>query len=128
MLDERTANHSIPLPHPSNLKTDDVERLRAALRQIDGLLVSQVTILNEQFAALQLALEQQQTANDAQNTALANSLTSLIANYQAQQQAQLNALQANVTAMLNAPRVTTADILQAIDAADDVYTLLRLSE
>ena len=40
MIDERTPNFDLPLPHPENLLTEDVARLRQALSGIDGELAS----------------------------------------------------------------------------------------
>lgn len=38
MIDQKTTNYQLPLPHPNNLLQDDVLRLRTALTNIDGLL------------------------------------------------------------------------------------------
>ncbi len=38
MIDELTARYGLSLPHPANSLNEDVGRLRAALRGVDGLL------------------------------------------------------------------------------------------
>lgn len=38
MIDERTPAYHLPLPHPSNLLSDDVLRIRDAIHGIDVLL------------------------------------------------------------------------------------------
>ena len=38
MVDERTANFGLPLPHPTNRLHEDVQRLREALQSVDGVL------------------------------------------------------------------------------------------
>lgn len=38
MIDEKTPNYQFPLPHPSNLLSEDVERLRETLIACDQLL------------------------------------------------------------------------------------------
>ncbi|AKU21816.1 hypothetical protein [Massilia sp. NR 4-1] len=40
MIDQRTANLRLPLPHPENELTDDVLRLRDSLSQLDGIVQS----------------------------------------------------------------------------------------
>ncbi|NCA71718.1 MAG: hypothetical protein EOM91_16885, partial [Sphingobacteriia bacterium] len=37
-IDNRTPHYLLPLPHPLNKLEDDVQRLRSAMAQIDGLL------------------------------------------------------------------------------------------
>lgn len=38
MIDDRTTNLNLPLPHPANDLEDDVGRLRSALSAVDGKL------------------------------------------------------------------------------------------
>ncbi|UMR28560.1 hypothetical protein MJ904_15550 [Massilia sp. MB5] len=40
MIDQRTANLRLPLPHPDNELKDDVLRLRDSLSQLDGIVQS----------------------------------------------------------------------------------------
>lgn len=41
MIDDKTSGFAWPIPHAQNLLSDDVERLRAALSQIDGALAEE---------------------------------------------------------------------------------------
>lgn len=41
MIDERTPNLSLPLPHPENLLEEDVGRIRQALAMTDAALAEQ---------------------------------------------------------------------------------------
>lgn len=38
MIDQKTTNFQLPLPHPNNQLEEDVLRLRTALSNIDGLI------------------------------------------------------------------------------------------
>jgi hypothetical protein len=42
-VDDTTAQQQFPLPHRTNRLGDDVERLRTAITQIDGVLATKVT-------------------------------------------------------------------------------------
>lgn len=43
MIDERTASLDLPLPHPSNMLSEDVERIRSALTTIDSAVMAPAT-------------------------------------------------------------------------------------
>lgn len=46
MIDQKTTNYQLPLPHPNNLLQDDVLRIRTSLTNVDGLLwlLNQLTV------------------------------------------------------------------------------------
>lgn len=65
MIDERTPNLSLPLPHPENLLTEDVARLRQALSGIDGELASVGAQVAGAVQSVDAALAAQQSSVNA---------------------------------------------------------------
>lgn len=67
MRDDRTAQNSLPLPHPDNDLGDDVLRLRAALQGIDTLLAAAQAALLEKSdtADVQRLAQSMASANQA---------------------------------------------------------------
>ena len=54
MIDDRTPNLDLPLPHVDNIQTDDVARLRTALTAIDTALPAKADLVAGKVAASQL--------------------------------------------------------------------------
>jgi hypothetical protein len=58
MPDDTTAHLGLPLPHPDNLLSEDVGRLRDALSAIDGAFDAQSQTLNQSLADTTSAVNQ----------------------------------------------------------------------
>lgn len=54
MIDNRTPNLNLPLPHVENIQTDDVERLRSALTTLDTALPAKADLVAGKVLASQL--------------------------------------------------------------------------
>lgn len=59
MVDERTPNLALPLPHPDHLLEEDVQRLREALSGIDAALAQQAAQVQAADAALAAQLRRE---------------------------------------------------------------------
>lgn len=103
MIDQRTANLSLPLPHPSNDLSEDVERLIAALVAIDQKISALDLLLNSDDLTLD-TMQELVTAIKAARTEMGAV------------SAQLEAQDAAITAQLDAQNAMVADELTAISA------------
>lgn len=63
MVDERTSHFNLPLPHSDNLLSEDVERIRQAMSEIDAAL-------HHAQAQLASAIAAEQTARQAMDQQL----------------------------------------------------------
>lgn len=66
MIDQKTPNLQMPLPHPANALEDDVLRLRDALNQVDGLIFTMHELLASNDVNLDTVQEIVTVLKDAQ--------------------------------------------------------------
>lgn len=58
MADDSTAHLGLPLPHPDNLLSEDVQRLRAALSGVDAAFAQQTAAVDQALAASETRVDQ----------------------------------------------------------------------